>query len=62
MLHVLKVVLFLEVLVKSVLHLDSAKEELDAVSLLVNVELIELLFILICKLFGHEQLHQLGLP
>ena len=62
LLHVLEVVLFLEVLVKSVLHLDPTKEELDSVSLLVNVELIELLFILICKLLRHEQLHQLGFP
>ena len=54
-LHILEVVLLLEVFVKSVHHFDAAVEELDAMALLVNVELVELVAILIRILLRVKQ-------
>ena len=58
-LHVLEVILFLEVFVKSVHHLDAAVEELDAMALLINVELVELVAMLVCVPLRVKELQQL---
>ena len=49
----------MEVFVKSVHHLDAAVEELDAMALLINVELVELVAMLVCVPLRVKELQQL---